>query len=242
MGLGVIAYAILKNMNPPRLTIVVPAYNEERTIGDIIARLHAACPFAQLILVDDGSHDQTLGILRKKAGPGDIVLTKPNEGKGSAVRMGYERATGAYTIVQDADLEYSPEEIPTMLAMAEQKNLPAIFGSRRIHDERKYAHIKYYLGGRLLTGIFNMLYGTRLTDQPNCYKMVLTGVIKTLPLRENSFAFDAELAAMLARRKIPIAESPTSYNPRTVEEGKKIGWKDWFMAVWVFVRVKIRGD
>lgn len=229
-------------MNPPRLTIVVPAYNEERTIGDIIVRLHTACPFAQLILVDDGSCDQTLRILRGKAGPGDLVLTRPNGGKGSAVRMGYAHATGVYTIVQDADLEYSPEEIPAMLEMAERHGLPAVFGSRRIHDEHKYAHIKYYLGGRLLTGIFNLLYGTRLTDQPNCYKMVLTGVIKTLPLRENGFAFDAELAAMLARRKIPIAESPTSYNPRTVEEGKKIGWKDWFRAVWVFVRVKIRRD
>ncbi|MBI2636104.1 glycosyltransferase family 2 protein [Candidatus Peregrinibacteria bacterium] len=227
-------------MNPTRLTIIVPAYNEERTISDIVARLRETCPFAQLILVDDGSHDQTLRMLREKAGPGDIVLTKPNEGKGSAVRMGYAHATGVYTIVQDADLEYNPEEIPAVLEMAERQELPAVFGSRRIHDERKYAHIKYYLGGRLLTGIFNLLYGTHLTDQPNCYKMVLTCVIKTLPLRENSFAFDAELAAMLARRKIPIAEFPTSYNPRTVEEGKKIGWKDWFRAVWVFVRVKIK--
>lgn len=222
----------------PRLTIVVPAFNEERTIAQIMDRLHAACPFAQMIFVDDGSSDETLAILKQKAGQSDLVLTKSNGGKGSAVRMGYGHADGVYTIVQDADLEYNPEEIPQMLAMAEAGDLAAVFGSRRIHDEHKYVHIKYYLGGRLLTGIFNFLYGTRLTDQPNCYKMVKTEILKTLPLQENDFAFDAELAAMLARRKISIAEFPTSYSPRTVEEGKKIGWRDWFRAVWVFVRIR----
>jgi len=225
-------------MYKPCLSIVVPAYNEERTVGQIMDRLHAACPFAQMIFVDDGSTDRTLQILWEKAMPQDSVITKENGGKGSAVRAGCASATGTYTMVQDADLEYSPEEIPAMIAMAERGNLPVVFGSRRIHDEHKYAHIKFYLGGRLLTGIFNLLYRTRLTDQPHCYKMVKTEILRTLPLRENDFRFDAELAAMLARRKIPIAEFPTSYNPRTVEEGKKIGWGDWLRAVWVFVRVR----
>ncbi|NOS67295.1 MAG: glycosyltransferase family 2 protein [Candidatus Peribacteraceae bacterium] len=225
-------------MTAPHLTIVVPAYNEERTMGQIMDRLHAACPFAQSIFVDDGSTDRTLAIINEKKGPNDVVLTKENGGKGSAVRIGYGRAEGIFAIVQDADLEYNPEEIPQMLAMAEQGNLLAVFGSRRIRDQKQYAHVKFYLGGILLTKIFNFLFGTHLTDQPNCYKMVKTEILKTLPLTENDFAFDAELAAMLARRKIPIAEFPTSYHPRTVEEGKKIGLKDWFKAIWVFMRVR----
>lgn len=227
-------------MSQPRLTIVVPAYNEERTIGNIMDQLHAACPFAQIIFVDDGSTDCTLSIINEKKRTNDVVLSKVNGGKGSAVRVGYKQAGGVYTIVQDADLEYNPEEIAQMLTMAEYGGLPAVFGSRRIRDQKQYAHVKFYIGGIVLTGIFNLLYGTRLTDQPNCYKMVKTEILKALPLQENDFAFDAELAAMLARRKIPITEFPTSYHPRTVEEGKKIGWRDWFRAVWVFLRVRLK--
>ena len=226
-------------MNQPHLSIIVPAFNEERTIGSMIDRLHAACPFAQIIFVNDGSTDRTFTIMGEKKGSNDLVLTKKNEGKGSAVRAGYAQASGIYVVVQDADLEYSPEELPAMLAVVERGNLPAMFGSRRIHDEHKYAHIKFYFGGIILTGIFNLLYGTHLTDQPHCYKMVRADILRTIPLTQNDFAFDAELAAQLAKRGIPIAEFATAYHPRSVEEGKKIGWRDWFRAVWVFMRVRV---
>ena len=226
-------------MEQARLSIVVPAYNEERTIGQIIDRLHAACPFAELIFVDDGSKDRTLQILREKVRPTDIVVSKENGGKGSAVRMGYTHANGVYTIVQDADLEYSPEEIPELLSVVEEKHLPALFGSRRLKKQKQYAHLLTFLGGSALTVICNILYGSRLTDQPTCYKMVRTDILKTLPLRENDFRFDPEITAMLLRRGIPIAEHPVSYHPRTVAEGKKINWKDWFKWVWVFVKLRI---
>ena len=225
-------------MDQCRLTIVIPAYNEERTIGQIIDRLHAACPFAELIFVDDGSKDRTLEILRAKVRSNDRILTKPNGGKGSAVRMGYQHATGVYTIVQDADLEYSPEEIPALLPFAEERNLPALFGSRRLKKQKQYAHLLTFIGGSSLTVICNILYGSHLTDQPTCYKMVRTDLLKTLPLRENDFRFDPELTAMLLRRGIPIAEYPVSYHPRTVAEGKKINWKDWFRWVWVFLKLR----
>lgn len=225
-------------MNPPRLTIVVPAYNEERTISNIIARLHEACYFAELIFVDDGSKDGTLRIMQEKKGPDDIVISKPNGGKGSAVRIGFARARGVYTIVQDADLEYSPEEISPLLQYAEQNQLPAVFGSRRLKKQKQYAHILMFIGGSALTILCNLLYRTRLTDQPTCYKMVRTDVLKTLPLRENDFRFDPELTAMLARRGVPISEYPISYNPRTVADGKKINWKDWFKWVWVFLHMR----
>ena len=225
-------------MDQPRLSIVVPAYNEENTIGQIIDRLHAACYFAELIFVDDGSTDRTLQILHEKKGFNDVVLTKTNGGKGSAVRMGYAHARGFYTIVQDADLEYSPEEISPLLQYGEQSRLPAVFGSRRLKKQKQYAHILMFIGGNMLTMLCNLLYRTRLTDQPTCYKMVRTDILQTLPLRENDFRFDPELTVMLARRGIPIAEYPISYHPRTVAEGKKINWRDWFRWVWVFVKLR----
>ncbi len=227
------------SMTQPRLSIVVPAYNEERTIGQIMDRLHAACPFAELIFVDDGSKDRTLELLKQKAGPTDLVLTKQNGGKGSAVRMGYAHATGIYTIVQDADLEYSPEEILPLLDFAERNQAPALFGSRRLKKQKQYAHILMFIGGSLLTALCNLLYRTHLTDQPTCYKMVKTEILRTLPLRENDFRFDPELTVMLALRGVPIQEYPVSYHPRTIAEGKKINWRDWFRWVWVFVKLRV---
>jgi glycosyltransferase involved in cell wall biosynthesis len=225
-------------MSQPRLSIVVPTYNEERTIGQIIDRLHASCPYAQCIFVDDGSRDRTLQILREKCGPNDIILTKENGGKGSAVRMGYDHATGVYTVVQDADLEYSPEEITALLEYAESHSAGAVFGSRRLKRQKQFAHIFAFLGGSMLTVICNILYLTRLTDQPTCYKLIRTDLIRSMRLQENDFRFDPEVTVMLIRRGIHILECPISYHPRTFAEGKKIGWKDWFLWVWVFIKLR----
>ncbi|OGJ56301.1 hypothetical protein A3D88_01425 [Candidatus Peribacteria bacterium RIFCSPHIGHO2_02_FULL_52_16] len=222
----------------PRLSIIMPIFNEERTLPEIIRRVVTACPFAEIIFVNDGSTDRSLEIARSLARPTDTVLTKENGGKGSAVRMGYAYTKGIYVIVQDADLEYNPAEIIPMLERAERENLPAIMGSRRILKQRQYTHIKYYIGGTVLTWIFNGLYGTRLSDQPNCYKMVRRDILATLPLTEDDFRLDSELTALLARRGFRIAEYPTTYHPRSVTEGKKINWKDWFRAIKVFIRVR----
>ncbi len=226
----------------PKLTIVVPVYNEEATLAVIMDRLFRACgDGAECIFVDDGSKDRSLAILREKARPCDTVLTKPNGGKGSAVRMGYAHAQGEYCVVQDADLEYSPEEIPALLALAEREGAQAVFGSRRLKSQKQYVHLSFFLGGSLLTLLCNALYGTRLTDQPTCYKMVRTDILRTIPLRENDFRFDPELTCHLALRRIKILEYPVSYHPRTVAEGKKICWKDWFRWVWVFLRMRVFG-
>ncbi len=227
-------------MNQPRLSIVVPVYNEEKTLTEIIARLHRACgDLSELIFVNDGSGDRSLQILQAYARPQDVVLSKPNGGKGSAVRMGYAHARGNYVIVQDADLEYSPEEIPQLLEFAEKNNLQALFGSRRLKRQKQFAHLTFFIGGSMLTYACNLLYGTRLTDQPTCYKMVRGDVLRTIRLKENDFRFDPELTAMLARHGIPIAEFPVSYHPRTKREGKKINWKDWFKWMWVFVKLRV---
>ena len=221
---------------PLLLSIVIPVYNEEKTLEEIIIRVHEACgDFAEVILVDDGSKDSSLEIMRSLARPQDIVLTKDNGGKGSAVRMGYEQAKGKYVIVQDADLEYDPEEIPGLLKFAEENGHKAVYGSRRLKKQKQFTHLLTFIGGSALTWIFNILYFKKLSDQPTCYKMVRNDVLKTLPLKENDFRYDPEITAMLARKKIHIAESPISYHPRSYKEGKKICWKDWFKWVWVFV-------
>ena len=217
----------------------MPIYNEEATLEEITRRVHIACgEFSQIIFVDDGSRDQSLVIAQEMARDQDIVLTKENGGKGSAVRMGYEHATGHYTIVQDADLEYDPEEIVTLLEYAEKDNLPVVYGSRRLRKQKQFVHLLFFIGGSMLTYLCNILYFSRLTDQPTCYKMVRTDILKTIPLRENDFRFDPELTCMLLRRGYKIKEQPISYHPRSLEEGKKICWKDWFRWVWVFVKLR----
>lgn len=227
-------------MDRPRLTVVVPVYNEERTLPLLMERLQRACGgIAQIIYVDDGSADRSPQILRACAQPQDLVLTKGNGGKGSAVRMGFQHARGRYTIVQDADLEYSPEEIPSLLAFAEERNLPAVFGSRRLKKQKQFRHVLFYLGGTFLTFYCNLLYRTRLTDQPTCYKLALTDLLQILPLTEDDFRFDPELTALLARCEVPIAEYPVSYRPRSLAEGKKINWKDWFRWMWTFTKLRL---
>ncbi len=226
-------------MSTKRLTVVIPCFNEERTVAPLLRQVHAALPFAEVVCVDDGSTDRSRAIMQELKRPGDRVLTKKNGGKGSAVRVGYEHANGTYVIVQDADLEYDPREILPMLERAEREHLPAIIGSRRLMTQRQYAHIKFYIGGTILTWIHNILLGTRLTDQPNCYKMVRRDVLRTLPLTENDFRLDSEITALLARCNIPIVEVPTSYHPRSVAAGKKIGWRDWFRAIGVMMRIRL---
>lgn len=227
--------------NPPELSIVIPVYNEEATLREIVTRVFDACgDFAEVIFVDDGSKDTSLTILQELARDCDTVVTKQNGGKGSAVRKGYAVASGTYVIVQDADLEYDPEEIPSLLAYAKQHNLDALWGSRRLKKQQQFVHVGHFVGGTLLTWICNVLYGSRLTDQPTCYKMVRNDVLQTLPLKENDFRFDPELTVMLLRRGVTIPEQPISYHPRSMEEGKKINWKDWFKWVWVFVTLRLK--
>jgi len=224
------------------LSIVMPVYNEEKTLQKIIERVFDVFgDTAECIFVDDGSRDNSLSILKKLARPQDTVLTKENAGKGSAVRMGYEHAKGEYTIVQDADLEYSPEEIPELLQFAKENGHKSVFGSRRLKKQKQYMHLTFFVGGSMLTMYCNLLFRTKLSDQPTCYKMVRTDVLKTIILKEDDFRFDPELTCSLALKGIRIAEYPITYTPRSLDEGKKICWKDWFRWVWVFTRMRITG-
>ena len=228
-------------MSQPRLSIIVPVYNEEKTLREIVQRIFNSCGnFAEVVFVNAGSTDSSLEILQVLARGQDTVITKKNGGKGSAVRKGYDVAKGTYVVVQDADLEYDPEEIPGLLEYAESNNLEALWGSRRLKKQKQFVHMGHFLGGTSLTYVCNILYLSRLTDQPTCYKMVRGDILKTLPLKEDDFRFDPELTVMLLRRGFTIGEQPISYHPRSMDEGKKINWTDWFKWVWVFVTLRFR--
>jgi glycosyltransferase involved in cell wall biosynthesis len=222
------------------LSVIVPIYNEEKTIVTLMQKLVSAVPDAEIIYVNDGSTDQSLALVRQHARPEDKVLTKDNGGKGSAVRHGLMQARGEYTIIQDADLEYEPADINRLLQAAQEGGHDAVLGSRRLQkQDRRYARLKYYIGGVLLNTIFNVLNAGRLTDMNTCYKLVRTSILQSFPLRENGFGLDAEIVSHLARRKINIHEIGISYMPRSAKEGKKItGWH-FFHLLWVLIRVRL---
>lgn len=225
---------------PTQLSIIVPVYNEERTLASIMSALGAACPEAEIIYVDDGSKDASLVILQSGAKSGDTVLHKENGGKGSAIRKGLDVASGVYTVIQDADLEYDPSEILLLVEAAKKHPGSAIFGSRFL---RKNPNIykRFLLGNKVLTFILNVLYGAHLTDSYTCYKLLPTNVFRDLHLTARGFELEAEICAKCLLTNIPIIEIPISYKPRTISEGKKINIWDAWKGVKTMLRLRWSG-
>ena len=226
---------------PPSLSILVPIFNEQRTLKEIMQLLTAACPGAQMIYIDDGSTDRSLEILRANARPQDLVLTKPNGGKGSAIRLGLSQATGAYTTVQDADLEYDPNEIASLLECAAAHPGEIVFGSRFLKPNPNI-YLLYLLGNKCLTLIMNLLFRGALTDAYTCYKLFPTDVLKSLPLAAGGFELEAELCAYPLKRGLKIREVPITYHPRTFEDGKKICFSDAVRGLVTMVRIRSRSE
>ena len=225
-------------MSRPVLSIVVPVYNEERTLAVIMKAITEACPEAEVLYVNDGSADKSLELLHTNARPQDQVLTKPNGGKGSAVRLGLEKASGTYCVIQDADLEYDPGEIALLVQEAEKHPGSAVFGSRFLKPNPNI-YKRYLLGNKTLTTILNILFFARLTDSYTCYKLLPTEAFRGLGLTADGFELEAEIAAKCLRRGIPVREVPISYKPRTIEEGKKINWRDAVKGVLMMVRMRL---
>jgi glycosyltransferase involved in cell wall biosynthesis len=219
------------------LSIIVPVYNEERTIVSVMDTLSRVCGDAQLVYVDDGSRDRSLELLRQHARPQDTVLTKENGGKGSAIRLGLQNATGDYTVIQDADLEYDPADIARLLAEALAHPGTAVFGSRFLQANPNL-YKRYLLGNKAITAVVNILYGSHLTDSYTCYKLFPTAMMKELPLSARGFELEAELCAYPLKRGVEIREIPISYKPRSLEEGKKIRWKDAVTGARTLLRIR----
>lgn len=224
----------------PELTILVPIYNEARTVAEIMKEIVNVCPDAQIIYIDDGSQDASLSILKQHARPQDLVLTKENGGKGSAIRLGIAHAEGRYTVIQDADLEYHPMQIPKLLAEAKSHPGSAVFGSRFL-TKNPNLYRRYLLGNKVITAFLNICFFTHLTDSYTCYKLFETAALKKFPLRSNGFELEAELSAYPYIFGVPVREIAIHYQPRSLEEGKKIRWYDAYRGMLTMLRIRFLG-
>ena len=219
------------------LTVIVPAYNEATTVEVALRRVRQVPLRLEIIVVNDASTDGTREILDKLAEQrlvDRVVHHDKNRGKGAAIRTGIAAATGDAIVVQDADLEYDPADLPALLLPIRARQADAVYGSRFQGGPRRVLYFWHTVGNRLLTLLSNMFTNLNLSDLETCYKLVRADVLKKLPLTSNRFGFEVEITARLAQAGARIWEIPISYSGRTYEEGKKIGARDWLRAVRTF--------
>jgi len=228
----------------PCLSVVIPCYNEESTVAAVIDKVVANPWVAEVIVVDDGSTDKSREILGAIDLPELVVLLQPvNQGKGAALRCGFARATADYVIVQDADLEYDPDEFELLLGPLEDDKADVVFGSR-FQSGRPHRVLYYWhsVGNRMLTTLSNMFTNLNLTDMETCYKVFRRSVIQSIVIEENRFGFEPEITAKVARGGWRVYEVGISYSGRTYAEGKKIGWRDGVRAFYCIVRYSAVGQ
>jgi glycosyltransferase involved in cell wall biosynthesis len=223
----------------PLLSVVMPVYNERATIDEIIRRVLAVPVRLELIVVDDGSKDGTRDILSALAAtlPFRLVLQPSNAGKGAALRRGFQEVTGDMVVIQDADLEYSPEEFPELIELICQGRADVVYGSRFLGRHRVFL-FTHYVGNLFLTLVTNVLYNTMLSDMETCYKVMRTDVLRSMTLKSDGFGIEPELTAKIFKRHYRVYEVPITYDGRGYEEGKKITWRDGFVALWVLMKYR----
>jgi len=234
-----------------KLSVLIPAFNESQSITAILKKvknvnLKKYGIEKEIIVIDDGSTDDTPQKAKKVKGVKVISYVDPNHGKANAIKTGIKNSSGDIIIIQDADLEYNPEEYYPLIRPIIEGRSSVVYGSRALNQKglikkHERAHWTAYLGGLLTTKLTNLLYGSRLTDMNTCYKVLKAGILKNeITLDATGFDFDQELTAKILKKGYKITEVPISYRPRRWEEGKKVNWKTGLLAVWTLLKYRIK--
>jgi len=233
--------AQLRDMpSDPLLSVVIPVYNEEATVEEIVRRVEAAPYRKEIILVDDASTDGSRDILKRMEGRDGlrVIYHEKNRGKGAALRTGIAETTGDIVLIQDADLEYNPADYPRLLEPILDGRADVVYGSRFLGGPHRVLFFWHYVANNLLTLLSNIMTNLNLTDMETCYKVFRGDAIRGIRIKANRFGVEPELTAKVARMRLRIYETPISYSGRDYAEGKKIGWRDGLAALWYIFRFR----
>ncbi len=227
-----------------KVSVIMPVYNERNTLRAVVGRVLAVRQEVELICVDDGSRDgsrEILAELQSQHSNLRVLLQPENMGKGAGLRRGIQEATGDYVLIQDADLEYDPEDYPNLLDPLIQGRADVVYGSRFLGSRpHRVLYFWHSVGNRMLTLLSNCLTNINLSDMETCYKVFRREIIQAIPIEENRFGFEPEITVKIAKRRLRIYEVGISYWGRTYEEGKKIGWKDGVRCLWCLLKYSIK--
>jgi len=222
------------------LSIIIPVYNEAKTLPELLRRVEAVDLDREIIIVDDGSTDDTADYLKNlpEAPNRTVLFHDRNRGKGAAIHTALNHASGDNIVIQDGDLEYDPNDLTQMLAEVKNGH-PVVFGSRILGGD-PISYMSFYIGGRFLSWLTNRLYGSSITDEPTCYKMFRRDILTGMDLRAKGFSFCPEVTAIALRRGYSIHEIPISYKPRSKKEGKKISWRTGLFAIFTLLKYRLK--